>query len=307
MAAADRASTLNAFGQTVAFARQALELVPEDDDERPYLLLRIGRGRRFSDETGSDELVQARDGLLRLGDRASAAEAAVLLADLATVAGDRSAVERHAADAEALIDDAPPSGAKALVLSALARFQMLGSAWGPAVQLAGKALELAETLGLDAVKASALNTRGVARVHLGDPDGVRDLEDSLRLALRIESVFDVLRGYTNLAEAFGWLGDGRRAHELNLENLRLTERLGARGLARWTRGNLAATHFELGEWDEALRIVDEFIAEVESGAPHAQEDRCRLTRAEIRLGRDDLDGADRRCGGGRGRCAPAQG
>ena len=58
---------------------------------------------------------------------------------------------------------------------------------------------MAETLGLDAVRASALNTRGVARVRLGDPDGLSDVEESLELSLQIQSVFDVLRGYTNLA------------------------------------------------------------------------------------------------------------
>jgi tetratricopeptide (TPR) repeat protein len=37
--------------------------------------------------------------------------------------------------------------------------------------------------------------------------------------------------------------------------------------------------------------VEEFIAEVESGLPHAQEDACRMIRAEIRLARDDVEGA----------------
>ena len=291
VAAADRAFTLNAFGQTVMLARQALELSPEGDAERPYILLRIGRGRRYSDETGSEELIEARDGLLQLDDRASAADAAVLIADLAFVAGDRSNVQRHAADAEALVDGLPPSDSKARVLGELARFQMLGLAFGPATHLAAEALELAEALGLDAVKASALNTRGVARIKLGDRDGLRDLEDSIELALRIESVFDVLRGYINLAAAVDWLGDGRRSLELNLETLRVAERLGAGGLARVARGNLAACHFELGEWEEAIRIVDDFIADVESGTPHAQEDICRSIRAEIRLSRDDVEGA----------------
>ena len=110
-------------------------------------------------------------------------------------------------------------------------------------------------------------------------------------SLQIQSVFDVLRGYTNLAHVSELLGDAGRAHELNLEHLREAERLGAGGLARWARANLASGHFERGEWDEALRLVDEFIAEVESGAPHAQEDACRMTRAEIRLGRGDVEGA----------------
>jgi class 3 adenylate cyclase len=291
VAAADRAWALNGFAQTVVYARRALELLAEDDEERPYLLLRLGRGRRFSDESGAEELEQAREGLLALGDLASAAEAAVLLADLAAQRGYGSAVERHAADAEALVAELPPSAPKALVLGALARFRMLGTAFAPAARLAGEVLELAEKLGLEAVKASALNTRGVARVHLGDRSGLRDVEESLGLALRIESVPDVLRGYANLTHVVGWLGDERRAHELSLEHLRVTERLGAGGLGRHLRGNLPYACLERGEWDEALRLADEFIAEVEAGAPHVMEHRCRAVRAEIRLARGDVEGA----------------
>jgi class 3 adenylate cyclase len=291
VAAADRAWALNAFAQTVEHARQALEFAPEDAEERPYLLLRLGRGRRYVDETGADELAAARDGLLRLGDRTAAAEAAVHLADLATLSGDGAARERHAADAEALVEGLPPSAAKTVVLAALARFQMLATEYASAARLADEALALAEPLGLEAVTASALNTRGVARVHLGDPGGVRDVEDCLALAQRSHAVFEVLRGYTNLAHVVRVVGDAGRAHALNLENLRTTERLGAGGLARWARANLASGHYEQGEWDDALRIADEFIADVEAGSQHAQEDTCRVVRAEVRLGRGDLEGA----------------
>jgi class 3 adenylate cyclase/tetratricopeptide (TPR) repeat protein len=291
VSAADRASALHAFAQTAELSRQALELMPDEHEERPYLLLRLGRARRFSDETGADELAEARDGLLALGDRSSAAEAGVLLADLAAQAGDGAAVERHAADAEALVADLPPSAQKTAVLSMLARVQNIGGAYAAAARLAGEALEMAEEQGLDAVRASSLNTRGVARVRLGDRAGLHDVEESLELALRIHSAFDVLRGYTNLAHVSELLGDARRAHELNLEHLRVAEQLGAGALARWARANLAAGHFEQGEWEEALRLVEEFIAEVESGLPHAQEDACRMIRAEIRLARDDVEGA----------------
>ena len=158
-------------------------------------------------------------------------------------------------------------------------------------RLAGEALAMAEAQGLDAVRASSLNTRGVARVRMGDRDGLGDVEESLELALHVHSVFDVLRGYTNLAHVSELLGDAGRAHELNLEHLRVAEQLGADALARWARANLAAGHFEQGDWDEALRLVEAFIAEVESGLPHAQEDACRMIRAEIRLARDDVEGA----------------
>ena len=114
--------------------RQALDLSPEDDEERPYLLLRLGRGRRYNDETGAEELMEAREALLRLGDLASAAEASVLLADLASQAGDSALVEQHAADAEALVAELPTSAQKALVLAHSRASRILGAAHATAAR-----------------------------------------------------------------------------------------------------------------------------------------------------------------------------
>ena len=130
------------------FARQALELSPEDDGERPYLLLRIGRGRRYSDETGSEELMEARDGLLRRGDQASAAEAAVLLADLAT---QPATAARRKACCRRRNARPGPSAIRAESVGAERARALPDARCGvrAGCQLAGEALELAETLGLE--------------------------------------------------------------------------------------------------------------------------------------------------------------
>jgi tetratricopeptide (TPR) repeat protein len=69
------------------------------------------------------------------------------------------------------------------------------------------------------------------------------------------------------------------------------ERLGVESAARWFRGGYPAYLYLLGRWDEAYRLADDFIAEVEAGSPHYQEVECRLTRAAIRLARGDVAGA----------------
>jgi tetratricopeptide (TPR) repeat protein len=49
--------------------------------------------------------------------------------------------------------------------------------------------------------------------------------------------------------------------------------------------------FEAGEWEEALRLVEEFLAEVEAGSAHYMEGACRMVRAYIRLARGNVEGA----------------
>jgi tetratricopeptide (TPR) repeat protein len=54
------------------------------------------------------------------------------------------------------------------------------------------------------------------------------------------------------------------------------------------RGGLAARYFTLGDWDRAMALADEFIAEIEAGSPHYLEGLARTVRSWICLGRDEL-------------------
>jgi tetratricopeptide (TPR) repeat protein len=290
VAAGDRASTLNAFALAVAHYGAVLELTPSEGPGRPQLLLRLGRARWLADETGSEELELARDELLRACDRSGAAEAEVLLAGLARSRGDRTSEEMHLGAATSVLEDTPISSTKALVLSEVARSHMLDGAFTQALAISREALQAADELGLDQVRASTLNTRGVARFAVGDREGVADLEESLELSLRISSLYDVQRAYNNLASAAG-ADDARVGLDYALEALRVAEKAGAEPYLRFIRGNLPSSYASIGDWDEALRIAEEFIAEVDAGRPHAHESGCRSTRALIRSARGDVAGA----------------
>src|SRR6266508_1265009 len=106
--AGDRATPLNAFEQAERYYVEALALAPEDK-ERLELLFRKGRARYFREQRGGGELEEARAGLLAAGDPEAAAEAALMLADIAWNAGDRSRVNGHLEDARALVAGRPPS------------------------------------------------------------------------------------------------------------------------------------------------------------------------------------------------------
>src|SRR2546425_12113209 len=120
--AGDRASGLNAFAAAARFYGHALELWPEDHAARPGLLFRYGKARFEAEGAGEDVLAKARDELIAAGDREAAAEAEVMLADLAFREGERDRVMEHVAAATELVSELPPSRVKAGVLSHVSRY-----------------------------------------------------------------------------------------------------------------------------------------------------------------------------------------
>ncbi len=289
--AGDRATSLNAFAAAARYYRAALELMVPADAERPSVLFRYGKALRVSEEAGAEVLAEAEIGLRAAGDLELAAEAAVLQAELAWFAGDGERTSEHLARAADLVDDLPPSFSKAYVLSDLSRYHMLAGRWQEAIRDGGHALEIAEALGFDDIRAHALNNVGTARFYLGDQAaGVRMLETALDLANSINSP-EAARAMNNLASAMEQTGDVKRARRLWREGLGRARELGNASVERFIRAVIPTFDYDEGAWDEALRSLDAFIAEAETGGGHAQESLCRAYRARIRFARGDVAAA----------------
>jgi tetratricopeptide (TPR) repeat protein len=169
---------------------------------------------------------------------------------------------------------------------------MLGGRTEEAVETGSEAIRLADLLGLDELKAQALNNIGSARGNSGEPGAMEDLHEGLELARRINSVPETLRGLNNLAAQYVMRGELREA-QATLDELReLAERYGYLGFLRFLDGGPEiANRYQRGEWDEALARADAFLAEVEAGSPHYQAPAAYCFRAMMRLARDDEAGA----------------
>jgi class 3 adenylate cyclase/tetratricopeptide (TPR) repeat protein len=289
--AGDRAYALSALHQAGAFYRDGLALWPLDDPDRAHLLFHYGRALVFADwSSGAVEpLEEAVDLLLAAGERDEAAQAEVALGILLWYQLERERALPRFEHAATLIDDSAPSRAKAEVLAELTRFWMLGDEDAKAVELGTEALEIAEALGLDDVRARVMNSRGVSRAKLGDGEGVTELERSLELA-EAGSV-ERLRAFINLASTLAELGELRRSFDLHAEGLREAEKVGATGPLRWLRAEKLIDEYLTGWWDEALPRLDEFLAEAEAGRAHYMDAGGYIARANIRLARGDEAGA----------------
>src|SRR5947209_2056287 len=146
-----------------------------------------------------------------------------------------------------------------------------------------------ERFGLEEAQAQALISVGMARYSSGDDEGRDDIERGIELALASNHFAAAARGYQNLSVA---ADEGVRQLELLRASEDLWLRVGDGEGARYTHANRVANSFGMGNWDEALPLIDAFIADCEAGRPHYQEALLRRCRAWARIVRDeDAEGA----------------
>ena len=251
---------------------------------------RLGVARFRAEGGGGEELEAARARLLESGDLEVAAEADVLLAELAFRQGDLVDAFARLERAVALLADEPSSRQKAYVLSTLSRFRAAAYESEEAIRLGREALAMAEALGLDEIRAHALNNIGYARVTLGDREGVRDLEQSVEISDETGSLESV-RGRLNLGTTLAHLGDLERAFAVHADGRRAAERFGDATGIRWFAIERLFECYWRGLWDEGITASAALLAEVEGSADYYTELGARRVRGWIRLGRGDLAAA----------------
>jgi class 3 adenylate cyclase/tetratricopeptide (TPR) repeat protein len=284
--AGERALALNAYASSARFFGGALELAPAED-ERGELLFSYGKALSRSSTPDENALVEARDSMLAAGDAERAAECRAILADLLWRREQRDQAFAELREAAAALDDRPPSYAKAYVLSTLAGLRIRADQAEPALEAARAAMAIADELGLDDLRADALNRIGVARTTMGDRGGLDEIAQSIEIAESSNSP-ESIRGYFNLGSMAANLGDLSRAAELHAEGHRLAERFGD---AAWLEYFDAESVYQLywaGDWEAATTLADRLVDRAGRGAARRPELDGRLVRGWIALARGEL-------------------
>jgi class 3 adenylate cyclase/tetratricopeptide (TPR) repeat protein len=273
-----RAVALNAFTNATRFYEQALALTPEDGAEWPRLALEHAEATTYVDMTGDRFLVRARDALAA-GDVDDAARSEMVLGEYRWLRGDREAAETHFRAAEKLAARMQDGGARLRVLANVARFEMLADEYERAIAVGRQALALAEQLGRDDMRAHALNSIGLARISIGELDGLDEVETSRELARRVGGP-EYLRACGNLASVLVALGQLQRSAELHHEALGIASEIGYEEPTRWLSAEIAIDHEIAGEWEEARIMVDQIIPGYEE-SPFWIEPQARVCRARM--------------------------
>ena len=131
-----------------------------EDAERALVLFGLGRALALQGREGQEELREAAAALIANGWPELAAEAEVLLGDLAWFAGNRAETDQQLVRALALVEPLPPSRSKAWILAQAARMAMLAARFDEALEFGEPALALAESLDLPDVRLNVAHDRG---------------------------------------------------------------------------------------------------------------------------------------------------
>jgi class 3 adenylate cyclase len=287
--AGDRAASLNAFAAAARDYDRALELWPEEDPERPRLLLTAAAARAYAERWDDAELAAARDALLAAADRAGAAEAELLRAEGFWNEGRGDEVLRSVERTEELVEELPLSDAKARVYAGLFRLHRLARRVELASRFGELALAMADELGLQDVRAHLLNASGSLRTQKGDWRGFDDLEESVAIYRELNSAA-AQAPYNNLADGYYNLGDLPKSAAA-VERMKVEwKRFGGVDWLRWNESQEIRLLYLAGRWNEVLDIADRWIADARAQGNYL-ESAWRSYRGRILLARGDRAGA----------------
>jgi predicted ATPase len=282
-----RAFAVGAYAAAARALRDAADMRPDELDARG--LRALGKALMFTEHAGLDEVQRAFDLMLEQGNSLEAAAAAADLSFGLWQHGEGTASAGWMKCALELVRDEGPSRQVAHVLAQSARLSMLAGDSAEAVELAARAIELAEAVGAEAVRLSALITRATAKANFADYEHVReDLEEAAGLALASDPS-EAGRAYVNLGSVLNDLGDLTGAIETARKALAISERSGmAGGAGGFAFGNLVEAQFFAGDWDEAAETsVAELDRARRSGGLY-QEPLFEQVLAELGFVRDGL-------------------
>jgi tetratricopeptide (TPR) repeat protein len=258
------------------FYTAALELWPPDDAERPALLLARAETQML---VGGDPAADAEAALAQLGPDP---QAEMMLARACWLVGRGVEAGEHAERALKLVEERPPSPVKAAVLVERARLLMLAGERPRAVDLATQGLALSESLGIEHLQASALVTRGTARIDGGELD---DLNRGIEIAESSKSIDQVYRGLNNLGEHLFQLGHLGAVEEIYVRLRSLARQYGHTTQLWWLDGQDVIHQFIVGNWDASLELANSMIANEAAGRVHYLASNGYVMRSYIRQAR----------------------
>ncbi len=152
-----------------------------------------------------------------------------------------------------VLNDRPPGATLAGLYAELGRVYFRVGQDAQAIDWAGRALTLAESLGHFETASLALNTLGVARARGGELErSVAEVERGLQIALDHDLPAAACRAYTNLGMLYGAV-DHNRAVQLCQQGLALARKIGDLYYQSWLQSSLASTYCSLvGNWERGV-------------------------------------------------------
>ena len=284
--AAERALRLNAFGRVRSYSLTLLELLAPDDARRGRALLAVARAELDLGESGAVEYAEEAARVLAAADDVeAAAEAMTFLADCYWQVARRDEADTTMARALDLLEDAPPSHAKAAALIESSRLAMIAGRDLEAIARGREGLALARRFDDERLQARALITIGTSKTHGGEE--CPELLEGVKLAERVNASVELVRGTNNLAQQHFVVGDVAGARALHASLLGRLERLGLAAQLAWVLGQETAGAFLQLEWAEVETLIARFEQVIERMPGHYLQHQVDFIHALLLTYRDD--------------------
>jgi len=260
--AAERAASLGAHDQAIAFLEQALTVTTDPADEAD-LLERAGQSAAAAARYGrAEEFLRRALSLHRMRDDRLAAARTTASLGTALIVGqqEKAAVELLVPASEEFADLFPDRAVVALD-GVLARALVANEEHRRGMEVAERVLEAAEHGDLVDILARALVTKGAALGSIGRRrEGIGAIRAAEQLARdnRLDDVLSLALGIRGFLQGDIDMGGSLDAYR---EGLALARRVGNRVAVLRFVNNLGYTAFLAGDWDEALEHLDGQLAE----------------------------------------------
>jgi ATP/maltotriose-dependent transcriptional regulator MalT len=199
----------------------------------------------------------------------------------------------------ALVPAELPSGLRARLLGYLARRAYVEGDRAEAMRLAGQAQELAERVGDRYAAALATLIRAGLRTEAGDITGGEAAYCRVREeARRIRVPMLTIRSYSEQADALTRSGRPRDGARVARDGLPFAQEMGqARTLGVRLAGTLAEALWFLGQWDEALEVLENAAEQLPPrgylAALWAVQGRIHCARGDVDAAAELVDAVDR--------------
>ena len=275
-----------------SYYRRALELLPLGDPARKRvwdrLFWAVARG------VGTDENLAVAEAAVAefrgLGDRVGEAVALGMRGRVRYWQGDRAAADALLDETISILESEPAGPELVDAYANRTGALMMDERSRECIEWADRTMELAERFGVPLERYRVLGFRGVSRANLGDVGGLDDLRAALAGFRELGDSNRTAVGLINLGDIV-WITAGPAdGLELYRESIDFAERRGLVSTAMWPRAEATWTLYDLGGWDELLRVAGEVL--------EWDQDRTQLSllaepwRALVLLHRGDLAGAE---------------
>ena len=273
---------------------RALALTPEGHAERASVLVSFAEAALHGGRTGEAKaaLEEAIPALEVLGDVPAQARALNMLSVVLVALADPRWAEL-VSQAFALLEPLPPDRDMVAALTEVAAAEMLQGRSESAIDVARRALSLAEELGLG-LPPRALGYLGSSRMDIGDAAGAKDMREAILLANQAGQGREVALLHNNLSLGL-WVFEGPQAalDELAVGVAYATAR-GLTEMVEWATTSTLSPRFDIGQPDEAITLVDELTQQIHGDQTtlvevRSVEARIHTLRGRPALAADHLD------------------